>query len=68
METGTYEDKDAIHVVLQGLNASLVAALGFISIERPERVGAAIKVPYHADFFRFPVSVTTARPRATIGG
>jgi len=36
-----------------GLNASPVVALGFVSIKSPERVGAAIKVPNHADFFTF---------------
>jgi hypothetical protein len=42
--------KDTIHVVLQRLNPGFVVALRFFSIKRPERVGTAIKIAYHARF------------------
>ena len=44
----TDEYKDTIHVILQRLNPGFVVALRFFSVKRPERVGTAIKIAYHA--------------------
>ncbi len=49
----THEYKDTIHVIFQGIDPSIIVALGFISEESPERIRTAIKIAYHAWFFRF---------------
>jgi hypothetical protein len=43
-------------------------ALGFLSVKGPEGISTAVKVPYHALFFRFLVGVTaSARGNVVVG-
>ena len=44
----TDEYKDTIHVIFQRLNPGFVVALRFFAVKRPERVGTAVKIAYHA--------------------
>ena len=50
-EIWTNKYKDTIHVVLQSLDLGLVVALCFVPVKRPEGVGTAVKIAYHARFW-----------------
>ena len=43
----TNEYKNTVHVLLQRFNASIVVALGFCPVERPEGVSTSMKIAYH---------------------